>query len=312
MHSFKNILVGVDLSSGDKLVYDDLSPSTSSAVDRAIWLAELNSAHLEFFYTLDIGYHAQYMIEEDSGMETTIVTSARRILAQFVERAEQRGITARAKVTFGKSWFEIIQQVLNNRVDLVIVGAKARGALERLFIGSTGMKLLRKCPCPVWITHPPRSTSHGAILVAHDLTEVGTVALGLGASMAELHDAPLHVVHALEAVNIDAKTPTTVFASKGDDAIQKARQTIESQLERFELKSAAQIHIAAGAAATVLLQQIEEIDVDLLVMGTIARSGIDGLLFGNTAERLLPQVRCSVIAVKPSDFQSPISMRAAD
>ena len=285
---------------------------TSSAVDRAIWLAELNSAHLEFFYTLDIGYHAQCMIEEDSGMETTIVTSARRILAQFVERAEQLGITARAKVAFGKSWFEIIQQVLHNNVDLVIVGAKARGALERLFIGSTGMKLLRKCPCPVWITHQPRSTSHGAILVAHDLTEVGDLALELGASMAELHDAPLHVVHALEAVHIDAETPTTVFVAADDDAIHDAKLAIESQLERFELKSAAQIHIAAGTAATVLLQQIEEIDVDLLVMGTIARSGIEGLLFGNTAERLLPQVRCSVIAVKPRDFRSPIELRATE
>jgi universal stress protein E len=45
----------------------------------------------------------------------------------------------------------------------------------------------------------------------------------------------------------------------------------------------------------------------LLVMGTIARTGITGVFVGNTAERLLPQIPCSVLAIKPAGFKSPIT-----
>ncbi len=43
-----------------------------------------------------------------------------------------------------------------------------------------------------------------------------------------------------------------------------------------------------------------------VVMGTVARTGVAGLLVGNTAERLLDEVRCSVITLKPPGFVSPV------
>ena len=53
---------------------------------------------------------------------------------------------------------------------------------------------------------------------------------------------------------------------------------------------------------------MKQYDIDLLVMGTVARSGIPGLVIGNTAERLLPQVPCSLLAVKPAGFESPVTL----
>jgi nucleotide-binding universal stress UspA family protein len=43
-------------------------------------------------------------------------------------------------------------------------------------------------------------------------------------------------------------------------------------------------------------------------MGTIARAGIPGVITGNTAERLLPSIPCSMLAVKPADFVSPVRL----
>jgi len=43
-------------------------------------------------------------------------------------------------------------------------------------------------------------------------------------------------------------------------------------------------------------------------MGTISRAGIAGLLVGNTAERLLDQLDCSLLTVKPGDFVSPVGL----
>jgi len=309
MKQFKKILVGVDLSVGDKMVGEELSPTTSEAVERALWLAKLNSAHLQFFYSLDIGQQAQRLIQENKEAEATVLDNAKQFLTRLVDRAKKQGIAADYSVTFGKSWLEIVRQVLREQYDLVIVGAKDRGAVERLFIGSTGMKLLRKCPCPVWVTHPPRAKSHSAILVGHDLTAVGDLALELGASMAELQQAPLHVVHAIEPMFADAAESLAALPAADKEAHQTAKDHIVAQLKHFKLAQAAEVHVATGFPATVLLENVERYDVDLLVMGTIARSGIEGLLFGNTAERLLPQIHCSVLAVKPAEFRSPISLQ---
>jgi nucleotide-binding universal stress UspA family protein len=45
---------------------------------------------------------------------------------------------------------------------------------------------------------------------------------------------------------------------------------------------------------------------DLVVMGTVSRGGIPGLLMGNTAERLIDRIDCALLTVKPQDFVCPI------
>ena len=305
---FKKILVGVDLSDGDRIVGDELSPPSAEAVERALWLAKLNSARLQFFFALDVGYQAQRFIQENKDTERTVLDKAEEELSKLVARATKLGLSADFAVTFGKSWLEIIHQVLREKNDLVIVGAKQWSAVERLFIGSTGMKLLRKCPCPVWVVHPPSVESEGAVLVGHDLTEVGDLALGLGASMAEARQTQLHVVHVIENLHINAAEPLAVATTADESTHQAARERILQQLKPFQLGRPAEVHIVNGSSATVLLEHAERHHIGLVVMGTIARGGIDGLLFGNTAERLLPQIGCSVLAVKPENFQSPIRL----
>jgi nucleotide-binding universal stress UspA family protein len=48
--------------------------------------------------------------------------------------------------------------------------------------------------------------------------------------------------------------------------------------------------------------------IDLIVMGTVGRTGIPGFLIGNTAETVLRQVNCSVLAVKPEGFVTPVKI----
>ena len=65
---------------------------------------------------------------------------------------------------------------------------------------------------------------------------------------------------------------------------------------------------AKGFAEEIIPQFVVSQGIDLVVMGTVARTGIAGLLMGNTAERLLQRLVCSVLAVKPEGFVSPISL----
>ena len=48
--------------------------------------------------------------------------------------------------------------------------------------------------------------------------------------------------------------------------------------------------------------------VELIIMGTVGRTGISGFFIGNTAEAILGRVDCSVLAVKPPGFETPVHL----
>lgn len=306
MKRFKNILVGIDLSQGDRLVSDELPPPTVEAVERSLWLAKVNSAHLAFFCALDISYPAQSLIEEEINEDESVLQEARDALSVLAARAASEGIQVATEVRFGKSWREIIRQVLRKKHDLVVVGTRHLSGIQSLLMGSTGMKLLRKCPCPVWVTQPQDNTKVKSILVAHDLSPVGDDAMELGCSMAQLVGANLHVLHSLECPELDSALPQRVSAENMLLYRSRARGHIENQLKEYVLTAAPQIHLVTGSPDIAILTHIEKFGIELLMMGTIARSGIAGFITGNTAENLLPNIPCSVLAVKPSDFVSPV------
>jgi nucleotide-binding universal stress UspA family protein len=72
--------------------------------------------------------------------------------------------------------------------------------------------------------------------------------------------------------------------------------------------NADQVYIMEGRTQTMIQKVIEEKSIDILVMGTVGRSGIPGLLIGNTAESLINDIQCSLMAVKPDGFVSPITL----
>jgi nucleotide-binding universal stress UspA family protein len=95
------------------------------------------------------------------------------------------------------------------------------------------------------------------------------------------------------------------------DAVQKtelhAKLCLEELVTKYELGDAKEIvHLLQGDPIDVIPTFVAEHPADLLVMGTVGRSGLAGLLMGNTAEQILERVSCSVLAVKPTGFESPV------
>ena len=66
------------------------------------------------------------------------------------------------------------------------------------------------------------------------------------------------------------------------------------------------VHLLKGHARDVIPKFAAKQRVELIVMGTVGRTGIPGVIIGNTAEAILNQVECSVIAVKPPGFETPV------
>lgn len=66
------------------------------------------------------------------------------------------------------------------------------------------------------------------------------------------------------------------------------------------------MHIVCSSPAREIQHAVEELHPAVLVMGTISRTGLPGLLVGHTAERVLPDLDCSLLSIKPETFDSPL------
>jgi nucleotide-binding universal stress UspA family protein len=80
-------------------------------------------------------------------------------------------------------------------------------------------------------------------------------------------------------------------------------------LQHYDFKNLNhQVYFLKGAAGKLIPELIKIREVELIVMGTVCRTGVPGLLIGNTSERILRQVDCSVLTVKPDGFITPVKL----
>ena len=144
---------------------------------------------------------------------------------------------------------------------------------------------------------------------------VNTKIMELATSLAELEDSELHVVHAWQVCD-----PTgwrgwqeRVPKAQVDDWVEQTRaahqRRFDELLGKFNLKELKhRLHLVEGEAGTVIPQLAGKERIDLIVMGTMARAGLEGYFIGNTAETVLQRVACSVLTVKPDGFVSPVRL----
>jgi universal stress protein E len=303
MAAFRKILVAIDIDD------DGIADTGHAAVEQALAVARKDDATVTFAHVLEVPDVVRAAMLNDPGSDAgkryVRIANVLRDLAADVD-----GVTTRTAIFFGSHWRELVREVLRTGHDLIVIGTKRRGIAGRALFGSTGNKLLRACPCPVWVAKAATHEEHPTILVAHDLTEVGAAALDIGASVAKLTRASIQVLNVIEHPEAQR------FLSSVDEHTRAKRvnavhELIAAQCRAYALDPPAQISIVDGNAYAAILEYLRSHRVDLLVMGTVARTGVSALLTGNTAENVLPWVDCSLIAIKPATFVSPVTLAQA-
>ena len=222
--------------------------------------------------------------------------------------------------TGAHAFIEVIRQVESNGHDLVMMSADGATGLREQLFGTLSLHLMRKCPCAVWVIKPSRRNKlrnvFAAIDPAHEdpsRDQLNAEILARATAVAQLHAAQLHVIHAWNTPfgsemfgdrSWMDKLELRLYAEKISELHrERLEQFLQQHTDGKEL-----VHLVQGAPGTVIPQAVAERKCDLLVMGTVCRSGIPGFFIGNTAETTLNQVDCSVLTVKPADFVSPVAI----
>jgi nucleotide-binding universal stress UspA family protein len=178
---------------------------------------------------------------------------------------------------------------------------------------ATIKRLLRSCPCPVWVIRPTRARIQRVLAAVNPdpaERELNVKILELAAGMVDRFGGELHVVHAWELYG-EATLRQSAFLHMDDDAVDaladeehdRLAAALADLLDASGLDQAPwTVHLVKGRPEDIVCRLVERARINLLVMGTIARSGVSGVMIGNTAERVLDDVRCSVVAIKPPGF----------
>jgi nucleotide-binding universal stress UspA family protein len=232
--------------------------------------------------------------------------------------AERRGGRARTAVLRGPApAVSLIREVMRGGHDLLI---RAHGTVneEAGPFGPIDLQLLRKCPCPVWLVGPSGHPRPRRILAAIDAgcndpgeAELNQAILNAALTIRDLEGSHVTVLYAWSAFGFDLlqwRMPAKEF----EVFVESARAAAAEDLNRFiadlgPRRPDVDTLLVEGEPHTSLLDYAGSHVVDLVVMGTVARTGLAGFVMGNTAERILRQLRGSVLAIKPAGFVSPIT-----
>jgi nucleotide-binding universal stress UspA family protein len=250
-----------------------------------------------------------------------IVEEESQFLEQWVDYVRRSGVPVTGKMVYGTPFLEIIREVLRCEHDLVMITAEDRGVLKDKLFGSTAMHLMRKCPCPVWVVRHAQPERYTRILAAVDPVplEEGQNAINikimdLATSLARRDACELVVVHTWTFPAEDSLRSGYLVASNELDrwvgeAGDLHRRRLAELLRPYALQDLkSQVYMLKGEPGHLIPQLAAKMEVGLIVMGTVSRTGVAGFLIGSTAERTLRQVDCAVLAVKPEGFVTPVSL----
>ena len=146
----------------------------------------------------------------------------------------------------------------------------------------------------------------------------------MSTALALAENGEAHLVHAWDVFGEDLlRSRSWDFSEAGFDAMVEEEATarrrwLEDLAKNYGTSADQntadvpdlQLHVIKGHAQRVVPELARDLAVDLVVMGTVARAGIAGLLMGNTAEDILTQLDCSVLTIKPPGFICPITLEA--
>lgn len=213
----------------------------------------------------------------------------------------------------------IVRRVLRNAHDLVI--KEAEPTQPHAGFRALDMQLLRQCPCPLWLCRPiSRSRTDIRVAVAVDPqsmepsgADLALQLLRLSRSLADSFSGELTVVSCWD-FEFEEYLRHQPWVSISEEAIDKSlsmaerehRIALDALIAESGIAGGMHVRHARGRPDRTIPRLVHELGIDILVMGTVARTGIPGFVIGNTAENTLRELRCSLLALKPKGFVSQV------
>ncbi len=278
----------------------DLSEGAARAFPQAAALAEWHDADLHILHVTDKdtepdeefplseGTLGNYLpASEDAGPPLA--------LDSMSIRQEQRQGTAPAET--------IVRYAEDEGIDLVVMGTHGKRGLRRLLIGSVTEEVVRTAPCPVFTIRAADGHTSARnvrnILAPVDFSDAATLAVRHAKELALTYGSQVTLLHAVE----EAVYPSAYGVEAAPLPNPNIVDRVEKSLANIAREEIGYEHVMVeakiGYAPSVILDHAETADVDLIVIASHGRTGLERMLLGSVTERIVRRAPCPVFVVKP-------------
>ena len=200
---------------------------------------------------------------------------------------------------------EILVQADRLAADMIVIGTHGRSGFERLLLGSTTEKVLRRSTIPVLTVPmaagaPPGAFAH--ILCAVDFSPSSLASLDYASALAAERGSRLTLMHVVELMPV-VYEPTigTPFDFERDrPALERASLEALRQAVPEPTRSRHQVQelVVSGKPYVQILKKAGELGAELIVLGVHGHNVIDRLMFGSTSAHVVRAATCPVLAVR--------------
>jgi universal stress protein E len=249
----------------------------------------------------------------------------RRTREQAIERLERiakRLRTATLAVEVDADWDypvheAIVRHARRIKADLVVAEAHAGRRLAPWLLHLTDWELLRTCPVPVLIVKSPRMWRRPRVLAAIDPLHAFAKPAGLDAEVLEagiqVSDALKGRLHAMHCFTRFPHATTQILGASASVVAEiaagreaQAKQAFDRALRTTRIPRSRR-HLRLGNATEAIPRTARALRAGIVVMGAVSRSALRRFVIGNTAERILGDLQCDVLVVKPPRFVTRVS-----
>ena len=201
---------------------------------------------------------------------------------------------------------EIMSQAQQRNVDLIVMRSRWRPHRAAL-LGSTAESVCRNAPCPVLVLHNNEREFVSAelkvklsrVLVAYDFSDFSELALKYGLSMAQEHQAELHLLHVLPPRSVN-EPEIAWYPVKGESAYHTAARRLQKVVpDEVHLWCDVRTAVSEGHPYREILNYAEKNEVDLISVGAHGAGFGMRTLFGSNVDRVLRQSPCPVLVARP-------------
>lgn len=267
----------------------DLSAHSGKAVRYALALARAHGAELIFFHC------------------TPDVDGEERLRASVLEHIDSSDSRWRLIVTSAADPGEaIMTQAQIENVDLIVMRSRRRPHRAAL-LGSTAETVCRSAPCPVLVMHNDEqefvstemTLNLERVLVAYDFSDYSELALKYALSIAQEHQAELHLLHVLPARSV-SEPEIAWYPAKGESAYHTAARRLQRVVPaEIHLWCEVKTAVSEGHPYREILNYAEKNEIDLISVGAHGAGFGMRALFGSNVDRVLRQASCPVLVARP-------------
>lgn len=296
----------------------DPGANTLPAVAKAARIARACGAHLELFHALKASVWANNSTAYERALFDLQQTHGQQYLqrlGRIAARLRLHGIGVSTAVEYDyPSYDAIVRRAKAISADL-IVASRSGGSLLRL----TDWELLRQSPVPVLLVKKSGPYRHPNVLAAVDPcrahskpAQLDREILSLAEQISQALKGKLHAVHAYAPVVLGtaaASVSDSVAARLDGIAASEARTGFDRLLEGGTIPRARR-HLVGNLPGPAINEMARRVRAQIVVMGALSRTGLKRLIIGNTAERLMDDLPCDILIVKPAQFVCQVPARA--